>query len=394
MRLLYLDCFSGISGDMCMGALIDAGADEKRIREDLLKLPLYDWDMRIEKKNSRGISGTKVDIAVREDLQPHRDFNDIKVLLSNCSLPSPALDSALKIFTRLAEAEGKVHGLPADRVHFHEVGGVDSIIDIVGASLALYYLKVDRVVCSPLPPGRGTVNCRHGVLPVPAPATAELLKGIPLSSLDVEGELVTPTGAAIAATMSLEFGPLPEMKVESLGYGFGSKDFGIPNFLRVFIGESAAGANSYHTEAVLVMETNIDDMNPEFMGYVMDRLFASGALDVFISPAYMKKNRPGYLLTVLCHPNLKDDILRVLFEETSTLGVRWRQEQKSMLGRKITEVETPYGPVRVKYAISVDGWVIRSAPEYEDCKRIAREREVPVREIYESALLKSKEGGD
>lgn len=393
MKILYLDCFSGISGDMCLGALIDAGVDEKRLRDDLLRLPLYDWDMRIEKKNSRGINGTKVDIAVREDRQPHRNFSDIKGILNDCSLPDGARDSALRIFARLAEAEGKVHGLPADRVHFHEVGGVDSIIDIVGTSLALYYLEVDRVICSPVPPGRGTVNCRHGVLPVPAPATAELLKGIPLASLDVEGELVTPTGAAIAATMAREFGPLPEMKVESLGYGFGSKDFGIPNFLRVFIGEPAAEAYSYSTEAVLVMETNIDDMNPEFMGHVLDRLFSYGALDAFISPAYMKKGRPGYLLTVLCHPPLKDTVLKVLFEETSTLGVRWRQEQKSMLGRRISGVETPYGTVRVKYALSGDGKILRAAPEYEDCKSIAREKGVPVREIYEAALLRSKEGG-
>ena len=393
MKLLYLDCFSGISGDMCLGALIDAGVDEKRLREDLLRLPLYDWDMRIEKKNRRGINGTVVDIAVREDRQPHRDFNDIKGILNGCSLPDRARDSALRIFARLAEAEGKVHGLPADRVHFHEVGGVDSIIDIVGTSLALYYLEVDRVICSPVPPGRGTVNCRHGLLPVPAPATAELLKGIPLASLDVEGELVTPTGAAIAATMAREFGSLPEMKVESLGYGFGSKDFGIPNFLRVFIGESAAEAYSYHTDAVLVMETNIDDMNPEFMGHVLDRLFSCGALDAFISPAYMKKSRPGYLLTVLCHPPLKDSVLKVLFEETSTLGVRCRQEQRSMLGRRISGVDTPYGTVRVKYALSGDGKVLRAAPEYEDCKNIAREKGVPLREIYEAALLRSKEGG-
>ncbi|MCL5057537.1 MAG: nickel pincer cofactor biosynthesis protein LarC [Actinobacteria bacterium] len=393
MKILYLDCFSGISGDMCLGALIDAGADEKRLRKDLLKLPLYDWDMRIEKKNSRGITGTKVDIAVREDHQPHRNFSDIEGILKDCSLPDKARDIALRIFERLAGAEGKVHGLPAGRVHFHEVGGVDSIVDIVGTSLALYYLEVDRVICSPVPPGRGTVNCRHGVLPVPAPATAELLKGIPLARLNVEGELVTPTGAAIAATVAQDFGPLPEMKVEALGYGFGSKDFGIPNFLRVFIGESTAGVNSYNTEAVMVMETNIDDMNPEFLGHIMDRLFACGALDAFISPAYMKKNRPGYLLTVLCPPPLKDTVLKVLFEETSTLGVRWRQEQKSMLGRRVGEVDTPYGTVRVKYALSGDGKVLRAAPEYEDCKSIAREKGVPLREIYEAALLKSKEGG-
>lgn len=395
MKVLYLDCFSGISGDMCLGALIDAGADHKRLLDDLVSLPLYDWDMRVEKKTIHGITGTKVDIAVREDLQPHRSFRDIKNILEGCQLPRKAIENSLRIFERLAEAEGKVHGLPADKVHFHEVGGVDSIIDIVGTSLAMYYLEVDRVICSPVPTGKGTIECRHGILPVPAPATAELLKGIPLAGLDVEGELTTPTGAAIAAVMSREFGPLPKMRVESLGYGFGSKDYGIPNFLRVFTGISQADTDGYHTESVLVLETNIDDMNPEFTGYIMERLFQQKVLDVFISPAYMKKNRPGYLLTILCHPNLKDSVLQVLFEETSTLGIRWRQEQKTMLDRKISWINTAHGPVRIKYALSGEGAILKAAPEYEDCKKLAAEKGVPLRKVYEAALLKAKEeGGD
>jgi uncharacterized protein (TIGR00299 family) protein len=392
MRTLYLDCFSGISGDMCLGALIDAGADEKRLLDDLVTLPLYDWDMRVEKKTIRGITGTRVDIAVREDHQPHRNYGDIRTILEQCPLPQKAMENSLRVFKRLAEAEGKVHGISAEKVHFHEVGGVDSIIDIVGTALALYYLGVDHIVCSPVPPGMGTINCRHGLLPVPAPATAELLKGVPLAGLDVQGELVTPTGAAIATTLARGFGPLPQMKVEALGYGFGSKDYGIANFLRVFLGASTDKAQ-YHTEPVLVLETNIDDMNPEFMGHIMDRLFEEGALDAFISPAYMKKNRPGYLVTVLCPPPLKDAILKILFAETSTLGVRWRLEQKSMLGRRVSGVDTPYGTVRIKYALSGEEAVLRAAPEYEDCKRIAKEKGLPVREIYEAALLKAREGG-
>ncbi|MFZ5645065.1 MAG: nickel pincer cofactor biosynthesis protein LarC [Bacillota bacterium] len=393
MKTLYLDCFSGISGDMCLGALVDAGADGGKLKKDLEKLNLHGWEMQITKKSVKGITGTKVDINVLEEHQPHRNFKDIQRIINECPLPDPVRKNSINIFERLAEAEGKVHGVSPDHVHFHEVGGVDSILDIVGASLALYYLGVELVYCSPVPPGRGTVNCRHGMLPVPAPATAELLKGVPLASLDIEGELVTPTGAAIATSMAKGFGPLPEMTVESTGYGFGSKDFGIPNFLRVFIGESVSGIKGYETETVSLIETNIDDMNPEFMGHIMERLFDRGALDVFVTPAYMKKNRPAYLLTVLCHPPEKDDLLSIIFEETTTLGVRCREETKIMLGRKTVEIATPYGKVRMKQALDRDGAVLRAAPEYEDCKRIALEKGMPVREVYESALVKSREGG-
>ncbi|KJS03456.1 MAG: hypothetical protein VR68_01445 [Peptococcaceae bacterium BRH_c4a] len=387
MKILYMDCFSGISGDMCLGALVDAGADSLRLEYDLKKLPLSGWEMRVALKNSHGITGTKVDILVREDTQPHRHYSDIRDLVQKSPLPEKAREIALSIFQRLAEAEGKVHGVPSHHVHFHEVGGVDSIIDIVGTSLALCYLEVDRVICSPVPPGRGTVKCRHGILPIPAPATAQLLMGVPLSGLDAEGELVTPTGAAIATTVAENFGSLPPMKVRSVGYGFGSKDFGIPNFLRVFLGEDPAGTASYNTDTIVVLETNIDDMNPEFFGHIMEKLMDSSALDVFVTPAYMKKNRPGQILTVLSHPRDRDILTDILFQETSTLGVRWREERRTVLGRLIEEVPTTYGMVKVKYALSGDGTPLRAAPEYEDCKKIAREKNLPVRKIYEAALL-------
>lgn len=387
MRILYMDCFSGISGDMCLGALVDAGADSLRLEDDLKKLPLSGWEMQVTPKSSHGITGTKVDILVREDSQPHRHYSDIRDLVEKSPLPEKAREIALSIFQRLAEVEGKVHGVPSHHVHFHEVGGVDSIIDIVGTSLALCYLEVDRVICSPVPPGRGAVKCRHGILPIPAPATAQLLMGVPLSGLDVEGELVTPTGAAIATTVAESFGSLPPMKVSSVGYGFGSKDFGIPNFLRVFLGEDPGGTASYNTDTVVVLETNIDDMNPEFFGHVMEKLMDSSALDVFITPAYMKKNRPGQILTVLGHPRDRDMLTDILFQETSTLGVRWREEQRTVLGRRIEDVTTPYGMVRVKYALSGDGTPLRAAPEYEDCKKIAREKDLPVSKIYEAALM-------
>lgn len=386
MKALYLDCFSGISGDMCLGALVDSGVDSRRLEEDLRKLPLHGWEMRVAKKSSRGITGTKVDIVVRDSHQPHRLFSDIKEIIMESPLPEKVRKSAFSIFQRLAEAESKVHGVPEDHVHFHEVGGVDSIIDIVGASLALFYLDIERVICSPLPPGRGTVKTQHGLLPVPAPATAELLKGVPLKHLDVEGELVTHTGTAIATTMSEGFGPLPDMKIEAVGYGFGSKDYGIPNFLRVFMGNAEAQPASYNRETILVIETTLDDITPETAGHVMERLFLNKALDVFITPVYMKKNRPGWVISVICLPGQRDGILKILFEETSTLGIRWREEKRAVLDRRLEEVDIPYGRIRVKMALSPGGALLKASPEYEDCKKIALEKGIPLIKIYEAAL--------
>lgn len=388
MKILYLDCFSGISGDMCLGALIDAGVNPTWLEQKLRGLPLQHWNMEVTRRSSRGIEGVSVKITVEEECQPHRQMDDIRDIITGSSLPEKAAGIALNIFERIAVAEGKVHGIPAGHVHFHEVGAVDSIIDIVGASLAVYYLDVDKVICSPLPPGRGYVNCRHGLLPVPAPATAELLRGVPLSGLDVEGELVTPTGAGIAVTLSESFGALPPMTVESVGYGVGSKDYGIPNFLRAFTGKSLEEPTVYKNDAVLVMETNIDNMNPEIIGYTTERLFAGGALDVFISTVYMKKGRPGSLLTVICHPRDKDNLLKIIFRETTTLGVRFREEGRAVQDRQIQEVSTHYGRVRVKTALDSSGRPLRFSPEYEDCKKIALEKGVPLGEVYQSALLK------
>lgn len=390
MKILYLDCFSGISGDMCLGALIDAGADPRRLEQDLRGLPLDGWEMNVLKTETRGISGTRVNIRVREEDQPHRHFSRIREMIQNSTLPDRPRETALKIFSRIAGAEGKVHGLPADHVHFHEVGAVDSILDIVGTSLALHYLGVDEVFCSPVPTGYGLVECRHGLLPVPAPATAEILKGVPLRKLDVEGELTTPTGAAIAASLSESFGPLPEMTLEAVGYGFGSKDFGIPNFLRVFLGRAEVPDTTLGGDAITVLEANIDDMNPQFAGHVMQRLFSAGALDVYLAPVYMKKNRPGYVITVLCRPPDRESLTGILLEETTTLGVRFREERRTVMDRVIEEVDTPYGRVRIKTAPGNGGLPLKAAPEYEDCRRLALERGVPLREVYESALLAAK----
>jgi hypothetical protein len=346
--------------------------------------------MKVVRTGSRGITGTRVKIEVDDHHQPHRHFTEIRELILESPIPEKARDISLNIFGRLAEAEGKVHGVPASQVHFHEVGAVDSIIDIVGISLALHYLKVERVACSPVPTGWGHIHCRHGLLPVPAPATAELLKGVPLRSLNVEGELTTPTGAAVAAALTSEFGPLPEMKVEAVGYGFGSKDFGIPNFLRVFLGSREDDRPAGDNDSVIVLEANIDDMNPQFCGHVTERLFSAGALDVFTTPVYMKKGRPGFQLSVLCQPRDRDHLLRIVFEETSTLGVRFREDQRAVLNRRAEEVDTPYGRVRIKTALDVAGRPLKSAPEYEDCRRIAQEKGVPLREIYQAAIMAAR----
>lgn len=387
MKILYLDCFSGISGDMCLGALIDAGADTGQLEAELRKLPVHGWDMQVARESSHGITGTRVKINVREEHQPHRHYSDIRDMIAGSSLPERARETSISIFERIAGAEGKVHGVPPHHVHFHEVGAVDSIIDIVGTALALHYLEVELVVCSPVPPGSGHVRCRHGLLPVPAPATAELLRGVPLKSLDVQGELTTPTGAALAAGLADSFGPLPEMTVESVGYGLGSRDFDIPNFLRVFVGRKAREAPISSSDTVLVMETGIDDMNPQIFGHVMERLLAGGALDVFFTPVQMKKNRPGCLMTVLCRPWERDALTGIIFEETSTLGIRCREEQRTLLERTMGEIATPYGIVRVKTAVDKGGRRLRSSPEYEDCRKIALEKNVPLREVYQAALL-------
>ncbi len=388
MRHLYLDCFSGISGDMCLAALIDAGADPEWLTGELRKLPFYGWEMRATRENSHGVTGIRVKIDVDEGRQPHRHYAGIREMILRSTLPESARNTAAGIFRRIAVAEGKVHGVPADHVHFHEVGAVDSIIDIVGVSLALYFLKVEKVISSPVPTGYGYVKCRHGIMPVPAPAAAELLKGIPLRHLEVQGELTTPTGAAVVAELSEAFGSLPEMTVDTVGYGLGGRDFGMPNFLRVFLGSKfESSVFSECIENVLVMETCIDDSTPEVLGHTMERLLSSGALDVYFTPAQMKKSRPGCLLTVIGRLEDEDHLAGIIFSETTTLGIRSRQERRIALKRTLDEVDTPFGPVRVKTAWDSGGHPLNRAPEYEDCRRRALEKGVSLSKVYEAALL-------
>ena len=378
MRALHFDCFSGISGDMTLAALIDLGVPVDAIRQalDSLGLPIT---LEVEKVRKGGFAASQVFVKAPEE-QTHRFLPQIEEILGRGRLSDRQRDLALRIFRRLAEAEAAVHGMPIEKVHFHEVGALDSIADIAGAAVAIDLLNVERITCRSVPPGSGTVKCAHGLMPVPAPATAMLLKGMPLAKAPVTGELVTPTGAAILATVVSEFTDQPAMTIERIGCGAGRKDFiEQPNVLRVFVGTSAP-ATAGATDTVTVMETNLDDVSAEVIGYCIERLFAAGALDVFTVPIQMKKGRPGVLLTVISVPDAAVALEATLFRETGTFGVRRHAATRSRLERVAVTVGTPWGPVRAKR-----GWrgeLELVTPEYEDCARVARENHVSLREVY------------
>jgi uncharacterized protein (TIGR00299 family) protein len=390
MKILYFDCFGGISGDMAVGALIDAGACFTNLHEQLQLLGLEGYTLQAHRDKSYGFQGTRFQVQLKEKHQPPRTWQDIARIIEASALSSQIKQTALSIFQKLARAEGKVHGVALEQVHFHEVGAIDSIIDIVGTVVALQELGIEKVYCSPLPAGCGYVRSRHGTLPIPAPATAELLKGLPLRPLDVEGELVTPTGAAIAVALACQFGSLPAMTISQIGYGLGNNDYGIPNFLRVFIGEG--GGQQYKKEStpeklrqeISVLQTSIDDMNPEILAFTAEKILNSGALDVSITPVIMKKGRPGSLLTVLCLPETQTELIRIIFQETTTLGVRVHREERYLLPRQEICVQTDYGSVRVKIANAAGGGQI--SPEYEDCRKLAREKNIPLKSVYQSVV--------
>jgi len=379
LRIAYLDCCGGIAGDMLLAALIDAGADSDALQRQLEGLGLAGWRLETWEEKKHGLRGTRAAVVVTAD-QPVRRLGEILGLLEAASLPARTRETAVKVFLRLAEAEARVHGTTPDQVHFHEVGAVDAIVDVLGSLLALSQLNVERVYCSPLPTGQGYVEARHGLLPVPAPATAELLRGVPLCSVPVEGELVTPTGAALATTLAAEFGPLPGMVVERIGYGLGSRTYAIPNVLRVFVGRTAG--QQWGREVLTVLETDIDDLNPEIFPYVDGLLRRAGALDVTLTQVLMKKGRPGVTVRVLCHPPEEEELLTILFRETTTLGVRVRREERVFLRREVVPVVTPSGEVRVKVAYLPDGSVARLSPEYEDCRTLAERTGRPLGEVY------------
>ncbi|PYV23434.1 MAG: nickel pincer cofactor biosynthesis protein LarC [Acidobacteria bacterium] len=402
MKTAYLDCSSGVSGDMFLGALLDAGLPAERLRAELRKIPLGDYEFKQSRVLRAGLAGTRVEIVVPEK-QPERHLRDIEQLIEGSALTKTAKERAIEVFGRIAEAEGKLHDKPAAKVHFHEVGAVDAIIDVAGACAGLELLEVSELVSSPLNVGGGRVEAAHGSLPVPAPATAELLRDIPIYSSGVDAELVTPTGAALVVALARSFGPLPPMKVERIGYGAGARDLrGHPNLLRLFLGrrielgsqESGVGGEAANSDAgeeiVSVLEANVDDMSPQLYGYLVERALAAGALDVTCSSIQMKKNRPGLEVSILCPPERSDALAQLLFDETTTIGLRIYEARRKVLDRELVTVETRYGAVRVKVARR-DGRVLNVAPEYEDCQRLAAEKSVPLKEVILAAQLAYRE---
>jgi pyridinium-3,5-bisthiocarboxylic acid mononucleotide nickel chelatase len=391
MKIAYFDCFAGISGDMTLGALIGAGADPERLREGLAGLGVGGYRIEVGKKITGPIEATDVRVVLDDAHQHHhRRLSDILEMIRGANLSDRVKQTAERIFRRLAEAEGKVHGSSPEEVNFHEVGALDAIVDIVGTALCLEMLGWPQVFASPMPTFHGYAKGSHGIFPLPAPATAEILRGIPWRKLDIEGELVTPTGAAIIREISTGFGPLPAMTVAGIGYGAGKSDFDIPNALRVMIGEEAAGAG-IESQGVTVIETNIDDLNPQFYENAMERLFAAGALDVFLTPIQMKKNRPGTLLSVICNPDRAETMADIVLAETSTFGVRISRWERLCLDRRWEEVVTEFGIIRIKIG-ERDGGIVTASPEYEDCKRAAIEHGAPIRRIHETAFIAYRAG--
>ena len=383
MKIAYFDCHSGISGDMILGALVDAGVKLQTLRAGLASLGLKGYELK-SKRVKRGLfGGTKVDVVLSSKAHTHsRTFTDIEKLLKRSKLPKAVIEDSLEIFLRIGKAEAKVHRTKIDKVHFHEVGAVDSIVDIVGGVIGMQALNVSQVLASPLNTGEGTVDCAHGVLPVPAPATLELLKGIPCYSSGIPYELTTPTGAAMIGFWAEAFQSLPLMKIQKSGYGAGShiiKDHA--NLLRIIVGE-AEGAGSHK---VVLVETNIDDMNPEFYDHIMDSLYSAGALDVYLTSIQMKKNRPAIKISVLAPPAKREAVSHILLTETSTFGIRFTEMDRIILDRQSIEVQTSYGKVTVKVG-SLDGQVIHFSPEYENCKQIARKKKIPVKTVYDTVL--------
>jgi uncharacterized protein (TIGR00299 family) protein len=382
MTLAYFDCFSGISGDMTLGALVDAGVSIDILRAELAKLNLPGYALKVEKVKRSGIAATKVHVIIDQKDQKSRHLSDILSIIESSALSSPVKDKSSRIFTRLADAEAKVHGTTPDKIHFHEVGAVDSIVDNVGAVIGLELLGITRVMASAINVGSGTVTTAHGLLPIPAPATTELLAGIPFYQSSTPFELTTPTGAVIISTLCSSFGPLPPMKVNRIAYGAGDKEFpGLPNVLRLMIGQPIAG---YEEDTSIVIETNIDDMSPQVYGYLIDKLMQQGAHDVYLTPIIMKKGRPAILLSVLTDKAKTDVVLDTIFRETTSIGVRIQEVGRKKLSREIREVETVYGLIRIKISKRGDE-VLTITPEYEDCRRIAEEKQIPLKQVMEEA---------
>lgn len=433
MKIAYFDCFAGASGDMILGALLDAGLELSALTAELARLGLSGYTLGVQKVRKQGIGGSQalVNLHAEENAsqshhhvhahhhdhrhpahhqahdahhddhhghdhhhalhhhpapQPHRNLHDIRNIITASSLTDPIKARSIRIFERLAEAEARVHHSTLEEVHFHEVGALDAIIDVVGAVVGLTALGIEAVYCSPLHVGCGTVTCAHGTLPVPAPATLELIRGKPVYSTGVKGELLTPTGAAILTTLAVDFGPLPAMTVQQVGYGAGQKDLPMSNLLRLSIGTLACSTPPYPIERVAVLKTTIDDMNPQLYDYVMERLLDMGARDVFYAPVQMKKNRLGTLVTVLCPVEMVNLMADVLLRETTSIGLRWHFEERIIAHRQIRQVETPFGVIHYKVARCNDGQPVNIAPEYDDCRQAAREQGIPLKQVMERVV--------
>ncbi len=385
MKIISYDCFSGISGDMNLGAMIDLGIDKTYLIGELNKLNLKGWELIVQKDQRHGITGTKVTVKQTKHEHAHRHLSDIEKIINDSSLDNKTKELSMIIFMKIATAEASVHGISIDNVHFHEVGAVDSIIDVVGAAICFNALKVDGVHVSTVELGSGFVKCDHGKFPVPAPATAEIIKGIPVKKGGVDFEATTPTGAAILSALGTDFSADLPVKIEKTAYGVGQKDHhDVPNLLRVFLGETISGSGSGHD--ALHLECNIDDMNPEFFEYISDRLFKAGASDVFYSNIIMKKGRPGIELNVICETELADTVKNIIFTESTSLGIRTFPFRKDTLVRKFETLQTIYGDITVKRSFYKEKEV-SCKPEYDECRKIAAEKGIPVKEIYNNIMV-------
>src|SRR6266571_6264488 len=382
MKTLYFDCFAGASGDMILGALVGAGLEPSALIEQLQLLGVAGWKLDFEKVHRSGISATYARVQTAHE-HAHRHLSDILNIIYDSRLNPSIKDRAALIFSRLAEAESRVHNEPIEKIHFHEVGALDAIVDVCGAAIGFDLLGIDQFISSPLRVGCGMTEMAHGRFPIPPPAVAELLKGKPIYAGDIEGEFVTPTGAAIVSTVCEEFGPMPSMRIDANGYGAGARDpQKFPNVLRVFVGQTESTAVA--DETLLMLETNIDDMSPQLFGYVMDRAFEMGALDCYLTPTQMKKNRPGLVLSILCRPDEREKFLQMLFAETTTIGARSYEVRRRALRRETVRVETRFGSIDVKVASTSNG-TVNAMPEFEQCRAAAQQFGVALREVQEAA---------
>ncbi len=381
MRIAYFDCFSGASGDMILGSLIDSGLNAQGLRDVLKKVPIPSVQLNVQKVLKKGISATQVRVTGKKEKKSFRTLNEILNLVEKSRLDEEVKKKSKEVFERIASVESKIHQKPMREIHFHELSGLDSIVDIVGSIWGFHQMGIDRLYVSKVNVGSGFVKCEHGILPVPAPATLALMKGKPIYSSGVERELLTPTGAALLTSLGSEFGDMPPMRVEKVGHGAGRDDLPHPNVLRLITGTALHHSGM---EKVMVIETNIDDMNPQFYDYVIENLLAMEVMEVFLTPILMKKNRPGTLLTVICSSEKIPSVTEFLLKETTTLGLRWHEEERSRAEREILILKTRYGKIRFKLA-RWEGSTVNLSPEYEDCKQLALKKKVPLKEVFEEA---------